>query len=76
MSNTANEFLAGLSEVVSDPSGTSLRFPMAVSQMDPALYTQVHTAIAPCTEQEFYDAYCAAHVAHFGTPFSVMTGTE
>ena len=39
--------------------------------MDADIREKVHAAIAPCTEQEFLDAYCLAHEAEFQEEFVV-----
>jgi hypothetical protein len=43
----------------------------AVMVMDDDIRERLHTALAPCTPQEFMEAYYAAHLATYGEPFSV-----
>ena len=42
-----------------------------VNLMDDDIGESVHAALAPCTEQEFLDAYCLAHEAAFQEKFVV-----
>lgn len=51
--------------------GRPIEFDVLVNLMDDDLREQLHADLAPCTEQEFLDAYCKAHYKHFGTPFTV-----
>jgi hypothetical protein len=46
-------------------------FDCAVSVMDDDVREDVHSDLAPCTEQEFMDDYCKRHEAKFGTMFMV-----
>lgn len=39
--------------------------------MDDNLVTELYRTITPCTEQQAADAYCQAHLAHFGQPYEV-----
>lgn len=41
-------------------------FDAAVSVMDGELREQLNFELAPCSDQEFFDAYAAAHLAKFG----------
>lgn len=49
--------------------GVEINFDAAVSLMDDEIREDVHSDLAPCTEQEFFDAYCAAHLVKFGEDF-------
>jgi hypothetical protein len=51
--------------------GQSVDFDSAVELMDADLREQIHANLSPCGEQDFVDAYCAAHLARFGVDFSV-----
>ena len=46
-------------------------FAAAVELMDDDIRERLHLEMAPCPNQEFFEAYCAAHVAKFGEPFIV-----
>jgi hypothetical protein len=39
--------------------------------MDDELREEIHMELAPCTDFEFYMAYCEAHRRKFGTIFTV-----
>ena len=49
--------------------GSEITFAVAVSLMDDEIREELHREIAPCTDQEFFDAYCAAHEAKCGEEF-------
>ena len=38
----------------------------AYNYMDDDIREQINAEIAPCTDQEFFDAYCEAHEERFG----------
>lgn len=46
-------------------------FDSCVSLMDDDIREQVHADLAPCTEQEFLDAYCERHAEKYGEQFQV-----
>lgn len=46
--------------------GKELNFAAAVNLMDDDIREQLHTELAPCTNQEFFDAYVKAHSQMFG----------
>ena len=39
--------------------------------MDDEIRERLHAEMAPCTEQEFMDAYCEAHLEKFGERFAI-----
>lgn len=43
----------------------------AVAYMDDEIREQLHNDIAPCDDQTFLSAYCAAHKAKFGADFVI-----
>lgn len=47
-------------------------FEAAVALMDDELREQVHMDLAPCTEEEFLEAYKAAHLAKYGEEFQYI----
>jgi hypothetical protein len=46
-------------------------FAAAVMLMDDEIRERLHSELAPCSDQEFLDAYVAAHEAKHGEPFVV-----
>lgn len=46
-------------------------FEAAVNLMDDEIREALHAELAPCTEQEFFDAYCKAHEEKYGEEFAV-----
>lgn len=59
------------SNTVGTLHGKPVYFDAAIALMDDDLRERLHYQLPPRTEQEFLDAYCAAHLAKFGTPFIV-----
>jgi len=49
----------------------SFDFAAAVNLMDDDLRETLHATITPCSDQEFIDAYCQAHIAKYGADFVV-----
>ena len=45
--------------------GVEINFDAAVNFMDDEIREMLHEEIAPCTDQEFFDAYCKAHEDKF-----------
>ena len=54
---------------VKNQYGVEISFDAAVALMDDDIREEVHADIAPCSEQEFFDAYCKAHYDRFGEDF-------
>ena len=46
-------------------------FEAAVNLIDGEIREALHAELAPCTEQEFFDAYCKAHEEKYGEKFSI-----
>lgn len=46
--------------------GIEVDFELAVGLMDDDLRELVHVETAPCTTQEFFDAYAAKHAEKYG----------
>lgn len=46
--------------------GRELNFDAAVILMDDEIRESLHTKLAPCTDQQFFDAYAKAHEKKFG----------
>lgn len=52
-------------------NNTQVDFEAAVNLMDDEIREALHMELAPCTEQEFFDAYCKAHEEKYGEEFSI-----
>ena len=52
--------------MVVNKNGYELDFEAAVNMMDDEIREDLNRSIAPCTEQEFFDAYEKAHEEKFG----------
>ena len=52
-------------------NNTQVYFEGAVNLMDDEIREALHAELAPCTEQEFFDAYCKAHEEKYGEKFAV-----
>lgn len=55
-----------------DQNGNKIDFDAAVSLMDDNICEELHGEITPCTDQEFYDAYCERHKEVYEEEFRVM----
>jgi hypothetical protein len=54
-------------------NGKTIDFDAAVNLMDDDIREDLHSKMAPCTDQEFIDAYVDAHAAKFDSEeFQVM----
>lgn len=54
---------------VKNEFGITIDFNSAAALMDDYLRESVAYDLAPCSEQEFFDAYCKAHLDQYGEPF-------
>lgn len=52
-------------------NNTQVDFEAAVNLMDDGIREALHAELAPCTEQEFFDAYCKAHEEKYGEEFAI-----
>lgn len=53
-------------------NGKTIDFDAAVNLMDDEIREELHNKMAPCTDQEFLDAYVEAHAAKYdGEEFQV-----
>jgi len=52
--------------MVTNEYGKEIDFDVAVQLMDDELREELHAALAPCTDQEFFDAYAKAFEEKFG----------
>jgi hypothetical protein len=59
-------------QYVQDENGRYIDFEAAVEMMDDDLREELHREMAPCTNQDFYDAYVKAHAEKFnGEKFQI-----
>lgn len=58
-----------LCQVILD--GSEVDFDAAVNLMDDELRERLHDELAPCSNQEFLDAYIKAHAERFDEDFVV-----
>lgn len=56
-----------MTQVILD--GNEIDFDSAVNLMDEDIREHLHTKLAPCTDQEFLDAYVVAHAEKFEGEF-------
>lgn len=59
--------VSGMVEV----NGEMVSFETALSLMDEQIREDLHQELAPCTDQEFVDAYIERHLEKFGEEFTV-----
>lgn len=59
---------------VKDINGNEIDFQAAVTVMDEELREQVNSMLAPCTDQQFIEAYAEAHEAKYDEPFAPYAG--
>lgn len=52
--------------IVINKNGAEIYFDSAVNLMDDDLRECIHAELAPCTEQEFFEAYEIAHADKYG----------
>ena len=52
-------------------NGNLVDFDAAVNMMDDEIREKLHNELAPCTDQEFMDAYAEAHEAKYGERFEI-----
>lgn len=52
-------------------NGSWVDFDVAVNMMDDDLREELHNKLAPCSDQEFMDAYVEAHQSKYGEQFVI-----
>lgn len=52
-------------------NGKECDYDACVNMMDDDLREKLHMELAPCSEQEFLDAYCKRHKEKFGAEFEI-----
>jgi hypothetical protein len=57
--------------IVIDWDGCEVDYDSAVALMDDDVREVLHAALAPCSEQDFFDAYLIAHYVKYGEVFTV-----
>lgn len=53
-------------KTVINSNGTEIAYNVAVSFMDDDIREKLASCIAPCSEQDFFEAYALAHELKFG----------
>lgn len=56
--------------IVTTSHGKQIDWEAAFNLMDEDLCNAIASAMAPCTEQEYYDEYCKRHLVKFGVQFA------
>lgn len=51
--------------MVKNKYGVEINYDAAVALMDDDIREELHEALSPCTDQEFFDEYCKAHLEKF-----------
>lgn len=59
--------------MVTNINGTMINFAAAVVLMDADICEQLNAELAPCTDQEFFAAYEAAHAAKYGAAWELSS---
>lgn len=59
-----------MSKVVNE-YGVEINYDAAVELMDDELREEIHSEMAPCSDQEFFDEYVRRHREKFGEEFAV-----
>lgn len=54
---------------VINEAGNAIDFEAAVNIMDDEIREDLAAEMAPCEDQEFFDAYCKRHAEKFGDEF-------
>lgn len=55
--------------MINNTYGTEIDFDAAFALMDSEICEEINSELAPCSDQEFFDAYCKAHEAKYGEVF-------
>lgn len=53
--------------------GIAIDFDIAVMHMDDEIREYLHEELAPCSDQEFFTAYCEKHYEKYGEEFFLNT---
>lgn len=57
--------------MVTNKNGAQVDFEVAVQFMDDEIREAIHMDLAPCTDQEFFTAYEAAHEEKYGEEWAL-----
>lgn len=57
---------------VIDWEGREVDYDSAVALMDDDIREGLHVALAPCSDQDFFDAYLIAHYVKYGEEFTII----
>lgn len=57
--------------LVLDQDGHIIDYLAAADLMEDEIREELHAKLAPCTDQEFFDAYCESYEGAHGEPWSV-----
>ena len=60
-----------MSKVI-DWGGREVDCDSAVALMDDDIREGLHVALAPCSDQDFFDAYLIAHYVKYGEEFTII----
>ena len=63
--------LESIGNLVFTPYGDEVDFDLAVALMDDEIRERLHNELAPCSRQDFFDAYCDAHEEKYGEEFKL-----
>ena len=66
----------GAEMMVRDVKGNEVDYEAAVELMDDDLREELHYELAPCAEQEFFEAYATRHNEKHGEGFAPYVGGE
>ena len=58
-------------KMVKDCNGNEIDFELAATMMDDDIREHLHFKLAPCSEQEFYNAYVKLHKEIYGEEFTI-----
>lgn len=58
-----------MTSIVKNDYGVEIDYDAAVELMDNEIREELHRKIAPCSNQAFFEAYCAEHAKKYGKDF-------
>lgn len=56
---------------IANLNGQEISYAAAEALMDDDIREELHRELAPCSEEEFLEAYCKAHKEKYGEEFRV-----
>jgi len=66
-----NRFFEELADIVVNNYGVQIDINQALNLMDEEIYQELDAKLNPCSNQEFFDAYCEAHEEKYGEPWEL-----